>query len=40
MPTETAIIVAAIVFFFAAFAGILAWGDFYTRKINRPGPAE
>ncbi len=40
MPTETAIVVSAIVFFFAAFAAVLAWGDFYTRKIDHPGPAE
>ena len=40
MPTETVIVVAAIVFFFAAFAGVLAWGDFYTSRSHHPGPAE
>ena len=40
MPTETAIVVAAVVFFFATFAGVLAWGDFYTSRIRHPGPAE
>lgn len=30
MPTETAIIVAAIVTAFAIYAVALAWADFYT----------
>lgn len=34
MPTETAIVVAAIVAVFAAYAVALAWGDFYTS--HRP----
>jgi len=32
MPTETAIIVAAIVLAFAVYAGVLAWADFYTHQ--------
>lgn len=31
MPTDTAIIVTAIVVAFAIYAGVLAWADYYTR---------
>jgi len=37
MPTETAIIVAGIILFFAVFAIALAWVDFYTRNVRAPG---
>jgi hypothetical protein len=37
MPTETAIIVAGIVFMFALFAIVLAGIDFYTRGVRVPG---
>ncbi len=37
MPTETAIIVAGIVLFFAVFAVTLAWADYYTRNVGTPG---
>jgi hypothetical protein len=36
MPTETAIIVAAIVAVFAIYAGVLMWADFYTRDYQPP----
>ena len=36
MPTETAIIIAGIVFFFAVFALSLAWADFRTRGYRAP----
>jgi hypothetical protein len=34
MPTETAIIIAAIVAAFVIYAAALAWADFYTH--HRP----
>ena len=36
MPTDTAIIVAGIVFAFLVFAGALALGDLYTRGTRAP----
>jgi hypothetical protein len=38
MPTDVAIIVAAILLAFAIFAGTLVWADHYTKR--RPGAAE
>jgi len=35
MPTETAVVVAAIVAMFAIYATALIWADFYTRN-NHP----
>ncbi len=35
MPTETAIVIAAIVMVFAVFAGTLAWAERYTRGFRR-----
>jgi hypothetical protein len=35
MPTETVIVVSAIVATFAAFALVLAWAEFRTRRLNR-----
>lgn len=32
MPTETAVVVGAIVVAFVGFALLLAWADFHTRK--------
>jgi hypothetical protein len=40
MPTQPAIIVAAVVLTFAAFAISLAWADYYTRGIRAPGSGE
>ncbi|MDP2408896.1 MAG: hypothetical protein Q8M26_01285 [Pseudolabrys sp.] len=40
MPTETAIVVAAIVLVFAIFAGTLAWADHQTRNFRRTEPGE
>lgn len=40
MPTDVAIIVAGIVLAFAIFAGTLAWGDCYTRRIRKPQAGE
>jgi len=37
MPTETAIVVAALVVIFAVFALAMAWGDIHTRKVRTPG---
>lgn len=37
MPTDTVIVVAALLVAFAAFAVALAWADIYTRKIRTPG---
>jgi hypothetical protein len=34
MPTETALVVAAIVTAFSAFAIGLAWASFYTRNVR------
>ena len=34
MPTETAIVVAAIVAMFAIYAAALIWADFYTRNYH------
>jgi hypothetical protein len=31
MPTETIVMVTAIVLVFAAFAGVLAWADHHSR---------
>ena len=35
MPTETAIVIAAIVAAFAVYAAVLAWADFYTHHQPR-----
>jgi len=35
MPTETAIVIAAIVAAFAVYAAALAWADFYTHHHPR-----
>jgi hypothetical protein len=40
MPTESIVILAAIILAFLVFAGTLAWGDYCTRDIHHPGPAE
>jgi hypothetical protein len=40
MPTEIAIIVAAIALAFAIFAGALAWADHYSSKGGHPGAAQ
>jgi multisubunit Na+/H+ antiporter MnhC subunit len=37
MPTDTAIVVAALVIAFAVFAVALAWADLYTRDYRAPG---
>jgi hypothetical protein len=37
MPTETAIIVAAIVLAFGVLAGALAWAQYHTRNVRVPG---
>jgi len=36
MPTETVIVVAAIVAVFAIYAAALIWADFYTHNYNPP----
>jgi hypothetical protein len=36
MPTETAIVVAAVTIAFLAFALTLAWCDVYTNKTHGP----
>ena len=36
MPTETAIVIAGIVFVFAVFAISLAWASYYTRDYRAP----
>lgn len=36
MPTETAIVIAAIVLVFAVFAISLAWAAYYTRDYRAP----
>ena len=36
MPTETAVVVAAIVAMFAIYAAALIWADFYTRNYHPP----
>ncbi len=40
MPTESIVILAAIILAFLVFAGTLAWGDYCTRDSHHPGPAE
>ena len=35
MPTEVAIVTAAIVFIFIVFAAVLAWGDYYVSGERR-----
>jgi hypothetical protein len=40
MPTETAIIIAAITLIFVTFAATLAWADFYTRDFRAPNPQD
>ena len=40
MPTETALVVAAIVVAFGVFAIGLAWASFYTRNVRAPGAGE
>jgi hypothetical protein len=37
MPTETVIVVAALIVAFAVFAAALAWADIYTRDYRAPG---
>jgi len=37
MPTDIAIIVAAITLIFATFAATIAWADFYTSGFRAPG---
>jgi hypothetical protein len=37
MPTETVIVVAALVLAFAIFTVSMIWGDIYTRKCRTPG---
>ena len=37
MPTETAIVVAALVFVFAVFAVAIVWADYRTRDYHAPG---
>ena len=37
MPTETVVVIAGIVVFFAVFALSLAWADFRTRDYRAPG---
>ncbi len=37
MPTETAIVVAALVITFAVFTVAMMWADFYTRDCRTPG---
>ncbi len=32
MPTEVAVISAAIIFVFIVFAAVLAWGDYYSNS--------
>jgi hypothetical protein len=34
MPTEVAIIIAAIVIVFGTFAGVLAWADLYSSRTT------
>jgi len=34
MPFETAVLLAGIVLVFAAFAAVLAWGDYQTRRLS------
>jgi len=36
MPTETTIVIAAIVAVFAIYAATLMWADFYTRNYHPP----
>ena len=35
MPTDTAIIITAIVVAFAIYAGVLAWADFYSGQRSK-----
>jgi hypothetical protein len=35
MPTEVAVIIAAIVFIFIMFAAVLAWSDYYSTAEKR-----
>jgi hypothetical protein len=35
MPITDLVIIAGTILFFAAFAVVLAWGDFQTREIAR-----
>jgi hypothetical protein len=37
MPTETAIVVAALVFVFGVLTASMIWADIYTRKVRTPG---
>ena len=37
MPTETAIVVAALVVVFAVFTVAMIWADIYTRDYRAPG---
>jgi hypothetical protein len=37
MPTETVIVVAALIVAFAVFAVALAWADIHTRDYRAPG---
>ena len=36
MPTETAIVIAAIVVVFSIFAVVLAYADYRTRRLTKP----
>ena len=42
MTISSIIVLCAIVSAFLLFAGVLAWGDFYSRKrpVERPGAAQ
>ncbi len=36
MPTESAIVVAAIVTVFTIYAAVLIWADLYSNRYQRP----
>lgn len=40
MPTDVAVIVAGIVLAFVVFAASLAWADYYTSSVRRPGAGD
>lgn len=35
MPTDTIVMLIAVVTMFAVFSGALAWGDWQTRRLPR-----
>jgi hypothetical protein len=37
MPTETAVVIAAIILVFAVFVVALAWASYYTRNVRVSG---